>query len=429
MALRQSSVIAARYAAIGSRSLSTSSSRKSGAWWDGVEMGPPDPILGVTEAFKKDSNPQKINLGVGAYRDDAGKPFVLEAVTKAEEILLSKKLDKEYLGITGLAEFNKSAATLAFGSESGLLESGRVVTVQSLSGTGSLRVGSMFFKKFMPTAAIYLPAPSWGNHTPIFKHVGHEVKSYRYYDKNTCGFDAAGAMEDLNNAPEGSVIMLHACAHNPTGVDPTREDWKEMSSIIKNKKLFPFFDMAYQGFASGDLDIDAWPIRYFVEEGHCMALSQSFSKNMGLYGERVGAFTFVCSSPDEMKRVESQLKIIIRPLYSNPPVHGARIVAEIMKSPELHGLWLNEMKGMADRIITMREQLKSNLAEEGSQRNWEHITDQIGMFCFTGLTPEQVDKMKNDHSVYLTRDGRISIAGVSSTNNRYLAHAMHAVTK
>lgn len=429
MALRQTSVIAARYVALCSRGISSSSNRNSAAWWDGVEMGPPDPILGVTEAYKKDSNPQKINLGAGSYRDDAGKPYVLEAVKKAEQLMFEKNLDKEYLGITGLADFNKAAAKLAFGTESGLLDSGRVVTVQSLSGTGSLRVGSIFLNKFMPSAAIYLPAPSWGNHTPIFKHAGHDVKSYRYYDKSTCGFDAAGAMEDLRKVPEGSVIMLHACAHNPTGVDPSREQWKEFSAIIKERKLFPFFDMAYQGFASGDLDTDAWPVRYFVEEGHAMALSQSFSKNMGLYGERVGAFSFVCSSPDEMKRVESQLKIIIRPLYSNPPIHGARIVAEIMNSPELYSLWLTEMKGMADRIITMRDQLKSNLAAEGSVKDWKHITDQIGMFCFTGLTPEQVDRMKNDFSVYLTRDGRISIAGVSSTNNAYLAHAMHEVTK
>merc|ERR1712133_55637 len=268
-----------------------------------------------------------------------------------------------------------------------------------------------------------------GNHTPIFKHAGMEVKSYRYYDKNTCGFDFAGACEDISNIPENSVIMLHACAHNPTGVDPKPEQWKELSEIIKDRKLYAYFDMAYQGFASGNVDDDAVAIRQFVSDGHNVCLSQSFAKNMGLYGERAGAFTVVCADKEEASRVESQVKIIVRPLYSNPPRHGARIAAEVMINPELRAEWLVDVKGMADRIITMRTQFRDGLAKNGSTRNWQHITDQIGMFCFTGTTPEQVAAITKDFSVYLTKDGRISMAGISSKNVGYLAAAMHDVTK
>ncbi|XP_030832115.1 aspartate aminotransferase, mitochondrial [Strongylocentrotus purpuratus] len=407
---------------------STASAKSS--LWDGVEMGPPDPILGVSEAFKRDTNTNKINLGVGAYRDDEGKPFVLQSVKQAEDKVRNMSLDKEYLPITGLADFAKGAAKLAFGQDSQHLAEGRNVTVQTISGTGSLRVGGSFLQKFFPgNKVVYLPSPSWGNHTPIFKHAGLDVASYRYYDRATCGFDAAGAMEDISNIPENSIILFHACAHNPTGVDPKQEQWKELSKIVKDRKLFPFFDMAYQGFASGSLDKDAWPVRYFMDEGHSLVLSQSFAKNMGLYGERVGGFTVLCSSAEEAKRVESQIKILIRPMYSNPPLNGARIASTILNTPELYELWLGELRQMSGRIISMREQLVANLQKEGSTHNWQHITDQIGMFCFTGLNPDQVERLTKDFSIYLTKDGRISVAGISSNNNAYLAHAMHEVTK
>jgi len=399
------------------------------SWWGNVEMGPPDAILGVTEAFKRDTNPIKMNLGVGAYRDDSGKPYVLPSVRKAEQIVMGKSLDKEYLGITGLPAFTKAAAELAFDASNPLLSESRHVTVQGVSGTGSLTIGGYFLGKFFESKDIYLPTPSWGNHTPIFKNSGLNVKSYRYYNPQNCGFDHVGAFEDLNNIPSGSIVMFHACAHNPTGVDPREEQWKEMSDICKKRNLLPFFDMAYQGFASGDIDRDASAVRHFVAQGHNILLSQSFAKNMGLYGERVGAFTVVCANPDEAKRVESQLKIIIRPMYSNPPCNGARIASTIMNDADLRQQWLSEVKGMADRIISMRTQLKDNLAKEGSSLDWSHITDQIGMFCFTGLKPEQVQKMTQDHSVYLTKDGRISVAGVSSGNVGHLAYAMHQVTK
>lgn len=395
-----------------------------------MEMGPPDAILGVTEAYKRDPNPSKVNLGVGAYRDDNGKPYVLSCVLKAEQEIMASKLDKEYAGIAGIPEFTKAAAELAFGADSPVTTGGLNVTSQCISGTGSLRVGAAFFSKwYAKSKDFWVPTPTWGNHTPIFKHSGLEVKQYRYYDPKTCGFDFKGAMEDFSKIPAGSVVVLHACAHNPTGVDPKPEQWKEISQLFKKQGLYPFFDMAYQGFASGDIDRDAFAVRQFVKDGQQVVLAQSFAKNMGLYGERVGAFTVVCDSKEEADRVMSQIKILIRPMYSNPPIHGARIAARILTTPALRSEWLKEVKGMADRIISMRKQLREGLQKEGSTRNWQHITDQIGMFCFTGLNPTQVERLTKEFSVYLTKDGRISVAGLSSKNVGYLAKAMHEVTK
>jgi aspartate aminotransferase len=403
---------------------------RSSSWWSNVEMGPPDAILGISEAFKRDSNPSKMNLGVGAYRDDAGKPYVLPSVREAEALIHQNNMDKEYLGITGLASFTKAAAELAFDANSSVLADKRNVTVQGVSGTGSLMLGSRFLNAFFGgNKVVYLPKPTWGNHPAILKSAGLGFDYYRYYDPSTCGFDSAGAMEDINNIPENSIIMLHACAHNPTGVDPKMEHWKEISAICKKRNILPFFDMAYQGFASGDIDKDAAALRMFIDDGHNPLLSQSFAKNMGLYGERVGAFNIICADEAEAKRVESQVKIIIRALYSNPPCNGARIASTILNDEALRAQWLVEVKGMADRIISMRDQLTTNLIKEGSTRDWSHINDQIGMFCYTGLTVEQVNNITNNHSVYMTKDGRVSVAGISSGNVEYLAHAMHQVTK
>ncbi|RWS11706.1 aspartate aminotransferase-like protein [Dinothrombium tinctorium] len=393
-------------------------------------MGPPDAILGITEAYKRDTNPKKINLGVGAYRDDEGKPYVLPSVKQAEEALMSKNLDKEYAPISGIPDFCKAAAVLAFGEHSPVIQQKLNATIQGLSGTGSLTIGAYFLSDFFTgNKEVYMPTPTWGNHIPLFKRAGFAVKQYRYYDPKTCGFDFIGALQDLAKVPEKSVILLHACAHNPTGVDPKPSQWKEISKIMKQRNLFPFFDMAYQGFASGNIDKDAMALRMFVEDGHQLCLAQSFAKNMGLYGERVGAFTMVCSSEEEAAKVMSQLKIIIRPTYSNPPIHGARIAAHILNDKSLYEQWLKDVKGMADRIITMRERLVTGLKREGSNRDWKHIVDQIGMFCFTGMNPEQVERLTKEFHVYLTKDGRISVAGITSRNVEYLAHAMHQVTK
>lgn len=348
---------------------------------------------------------------------------------QAEANVINAKGDKEYLPITGLADFTKNAAVLAYGKDSAPIKENRIAITQSISGTGALRIGGAFLQRHYPNKKIFLPTPSWGNHTPIFRDAGLEVNQYRYYDKNTVGLDLKGMLEDIRSAPEGSIILLHACAHNPTGVDPTQEQWKEISNVVKEKGHFPFFDMAYQGFASGDIDRDAFAVRHFVSEGHQIALSQSFAKNMGLYGERVGAFSLVTADPEERARVDSQIKIIVRPLYSNPPVHGARIAGSILADKELYAQWLKEVKGMADRINGMRSTLKNLLVNDlGNKNNWDHITNQIGMFAFLGISPEQVEKLVNEHHVYLTKDGRISVAGITDHNVKHLAQALHAVT-
>ncbi|KAK4506772.1 hypothetical protein PRZ48_000505 [Zasmidium cellare] len=417
-----------RAAAAPARNVLAQHSVRAASAWSQVAQGPPDAILGITEAFKKDSNPKKINLGVGAYRDDKGKPYVLPSVKEAEQKVVQANLDKEYAGITGVPDFAKAAALLAYGPDSAALKEGRIAITQSISGTGALRIGGAFLQRHYPGAkTIYIPTPSWANHKAVFSDSGLEIKQYRYYNKDTIGLDFDGMVADIKAMPKGSIILLHACAHNPTGVDPTEEQWRAISDAVKQGDHFPFFDMAYQGFASGDTNKDAFALRYFIEQGHYPVLAQSFAKNMGLYGERVGAFSIVTASPEEKARVDSQIKILVRPLYSNPPVHGARIASTILNDSALNKQWLGEVKGMADRIIKMRALLKENLEKLGSKHNWDHITSQIGMFAYTGLTPEQMTKLAEEHSVYATKDGRISVAGITSENVGRLAEAIYKV--
>jgi len=424
-----SRVILARTAAAPARKLLVQRSLRAASTWSQVPEGPPDAILGITEAFKKDSFDQKINLGVGAYRDDKGKPYVLPSVRTAEQKVVQQNLDKEYAGITGVPAFAKAAAELAYGKESAPLKEGRIAITQSISGTGALRIGGEFLNRFYPGAkTIYIPTPSWANHKAVFSDSGLEVKSYRYYNKDTIGLDFDGMVEDIKKMPKGSMILLHACAHNPTGIDPTEDQWRQISDVVKEGDHFVFFDMAYQGFASGDTDQDAFAVRHFIKEGHQPCLAQSFAKNMGLYGERVGAFSIVCDSAEEKVRIDSQIKIVVRPLYSNPPVHGARIASTILTDAALNKQWLGEVKGMAERIIKMRALLKENLEKQGSKHNWNHITDQIGMFAYTGLNADQMSKLANEHSVYATKDGRISVAGITSDNVGRLAEAIYKVT-
>jgi len=334
---------------------------------------------------------------VGAYRDDKGKPYVLPSVREAEKNVVTAQMDKEYAGITGVPQFTNAALTLAYGRESTPLSEGRIVVTQTISGTGALRIGGAFLERHYPGAkTIYIPTPSWANHAAVFKDSGLKVEKYRYYDKNTIGLDFDGMISDIKHMPKGSIILLHACAHNPTGVDPTEEQWLKIAEAVKEGDHFPFFDMAYQGFASGNTDKDAFALRHFIREGLRPVLAQSFAKNMGLYGERVGAFSVVCESGEEKKRVDSQIKILVRPLYSNPPVHGARIAAHILTNDSLHEQWLGEVKGMADRIITMRALLYENLQKLGSKHDWSHITSQIGMFAYTGLSAEQMDTLAKE---------------------------------
>jgi len=397
-------------------------------------MGPPDPILGLNDAFNKDTDPKKVNLGVGAYRDDNGKPWMLPSVVEAEKRLLEKGWNgvqqKEYAGIVGIKEFNDASLKFAYGADSPVIKENRVAAAQVLSGTGGGRLAFEFYARFLGKGTtVYMPDPTWANHLPMAKDAGLNLGTYRYYDKKTIGLDFSGMCEDIKNAKDGSVFMLHACAHNPTGVDPTVEQWKELSALMKKKNHLVFFDSAYQGFASGDAEKDAASMRIFVKDGHDIAIAQSYAKNFGLYGERIGCFSMVGQTAEEADRLLSQIKILIRPMYSNPPIHGARIVATILNDPVLNKQWYAECKSMADRIIVMRDTLKASLAKEGSVRNWDHITSQIGMFCFSGMTPEQVERLRTEFHIYMTKNGRISMAGVTSKNVGYLASAMHQVTK
>lgn len=358
------------------------------------------------------------------------QPVVLDCVREAERRILDKHMDLEYAGIAGVPDFVDAALRLSYGSKSTLLDEGKIAAVQSLSGTGALRIACQFFAKFWGTGtAIYMPDKTWGNHVPIAENAGLTVERYSYYNKDTCGLDFEGMLRDLQAMPERSIVLLHACAHNPTGVDPTPAQWEEIHSAILGRGHTVLFDSAYQGFASGDPEKDAAALRMFAERGGVtMLLCQSFAKNFGLYGERVGTLSAVCESKEEAAAVLSQLKGIIRPMYSSPPLRGARIVSEVLNDSKLLEQWYVECKGMADRILSARATLRKELDALDGGRDWSHVTEQIGMFCFTGLTPEQCDRMIAEHHIYMTRDGRISMAGVTQANAGQIAHAIHEVT-
>lgn len=391
-----------------------------------IPVGPPDSILGINEAYKSCSDPNKVNICVGAYRDSDGKPWVLPSVREAEKKMMEAKENKEYAAIAGDAEFVRLALQFAYGKDADLT---RIAGVQSLSGTGACRIGGNFLAKFLPSGtAIYLPKPTWGNHVAIFRDCGFDVRWYRYYDSSTNGLDFQGLKEDLNEAPENSVVLLHACAHNPTGCDPSMDQWKAISAICKEKQFKVFFDSAYQGFASGDAEADATALRLFVSDGHTPILAQSFAKNFGLYGERCGTLSVVCSTAEQKAAVMSQLKLIIRPMYSNPPIHGSGIVRTVLSDKALTEQYYDECKSMANRIRKMRVLLVEKLKEVGSTHDWSHVTDQIGMFAFTGMTSDMCDELMFKHSIFLTRDGRISLAGLNEGNIVYVASAIHATT-
>jgi len=389
-----------------------------------IPMGAPDAILGIAENFKKCTSPDKVNVCVGAYRDENGKPWILPSVRAAEKVMMEDASEtKEYASIIGDVNYVNLAVQFAYG------ESDKdIAAVQTLSGTGACRIGGEFLSRFSPSKQIYLPSPTWGNHIAIFKNSGLDVHRYRYYNAKTNGLDQEGMIEDLTNAPDGSIVLLHACAHNPTGCDPSEEQWKEISDLCKAKNLLVFFDSAYQGFASGDAEADAFALRYFVSEGHNVMLAQSFAKNFGLYGERCGTLSIVTNSAEEKDRVLSQLKLIIRPMYSSPPIHGSSIVRTVLQSNDLKDQYYEECASMANRIGTMRKVLVEKLKEAGSTHDWSHVTNQIGMFAFTGLNSDMCDKLTNEFFIFLTRDGRISLAGLNDKNVEYVAKAMHAVS-
>jgi aspartate aminotransferase len=391
-----------------------------------VQLAPPDPILGTAIAFKNDTHPQKMNLGVGAYRTDEGTPLVFKSVREAERrIFEDQSINKEYLPIDGLDSFNKLSRELILGSDSPAVRENRVATVQALSGTGSLRIGAEFLKTHFNAPCVYFSKPTWGNHLDIFRRAGFsDIREYPYYKEQTRGLDFEGFIGALEQAPANSIIVLHACAHNPTGVDPTPQQWEQIADVIARRDLFPYFDSAYQGFATGDLENDAEAIRMFVRRGFQMLISQSFAKNCGLYGERIGALHVVCSDVETTNKVLSQVKLVIRPMYSNPPLHGALIVSKILSDPALKEGWKNELKEVSGRIISMRERLREELHKLKVPGDWSHITSQIGMFSYTGLTTPQCENMINKWHVHMLKNGRISMAGINSKNVVYLAQAI-----
>lgn len=389
-------------------------------------MGAPDAILGIAENFKACTSPQKVNVCVGAYRDGNGKPWILPSVREAEKKMMDDPLEnKEYASIIGDAKYVSLAVQFAYGQD---IDLSRLAAVQSLSGTGACRIGGEFLGRYSPVKDIYVPNPTWGNHINIFGESGLNVHKYRYYSRVTNGLDLQGMIEDLKNAPDGAIVLLHACAHNPTGCDPTKEEWKIVSDLCKEKQLVVFFDSAYQGFASGDAEADAFALRFFVEEGHNVMLAQSFAKNFGLYGERCGTLSILTNNDDEKERVMSQLKRIIRPMYSSPPIHGSSIVRTVLSDEDLTKQYYQECELMASRIGSMRKLLVEKLKEAGSTHDWSHVTSQIGMFAYTGMSSDMCDRLTEEFYIFLTRDGRISLAGLNENNVEYVAKAIHAVT-
>ncbi|GAB7348196.1 hypothetical protein MBLNU459_g6200t1 [Dothideomycetes sp. NU459] len=404
-----------------------------------VSQAPEDPLFGLMAAYRRDTDSNKVDLGIGAYRDDNAKPWVLPVVKKADDLLRQDPdLNHEYLPIAGLAEFTSASQRLIFGASSPALEQGRASSLQTISGTGAVHLGALFLAKFYspPTAeakTIYVSSPTWANHNQIFSNVKLPIKNYPYFSAKTKGLDFDGMTGALEQAPDGSVVLLHACAHNPTGVDPTQDQWKQIADLMKRKGHFPFFDCAYQGFASGDLNKDAWAIRYFVDQGFEMLVAQSYAKNFGLYGERAGCFHFVTGPASDAKetagRVGSQLAILQRSEISNPPAYGARIASLILNEKTLFAEWEANLREMSGRIISMRKALKEKLDQMGTPGTWNHITDQIGMFSFTGLTEKQVLKIREDAHVYMTKNGRISMAGLNTHNVEYFAKALDKVVR
>lgn len=406
------------------------SSTGCSGFFDHIVAAPPNAIFHTKAMYKKDPNPNKINLGIGAYRTDEGKPWVLPSVRAAEQIIAADhSLDHEYLGQGGDAEYCGLARGLLFGETSPAVQAKRVATVQTLSGTGGLRVGLDFMKMFHPNACVFVSGPTWGNHKTVCRAAGFATKTYRYWDPVNRKLDFAGMIADLKTARFGDIVLLHTCAHNPTGVDPTQAQWREICEVVKARKLICFFDTAYQGFASGDLAKDAYALRYFVDQGVELVASQSFAKNFGLYNERIGAFHVCAGSEKAAKAAESHLKLIIRWMYSNPPVHGARIVKTVLKSPKLKAMWFGEIKSMSSRINKCRHLLYNELQRLNTPGTWEHVITQIGMFTFTGLNKNQAQSMINDHHVYMLKSGRISMAGVTTKNVAYLAKAMDTVVR
>lgn len=383
-------------------------------------MAPRDPILGLTEAFNTDANPGKVNLGVGVYYDDDGKVPLLECVRRAEKMLIEQASPRGYLPIDGLPAYDRAVRELVFGAESPALRENRIVTVQALGGTGGLKVGADFLRHFAPGAEAWISDPTWENHRGLFENAGFAVRTYTYYDPVAHDVDFVGMLSSLRSMPAGSVVVLHACCHNPTGADLTEAQWKSVIDEVTARGLIPFLDIAYQGFGSG-LEADSAAVRGFARTGVPLFVSSSFSKSLSLYGERVGSLSVVTGSPEEADRVLSQLKRLVRTNYSNPPTHGGRVVATVLTTPELRSLWEQELGRMRERIREMRRQLVKKLAERVPQADFSFIERQRGMFSYTGLTREQVVRLREEFAVYMIESGRVCVAALNTRNIDYSA--------
>ncbi|WXL24462.1 amino acid aminotransferase [Ectopseudomonas mendocina] len=380
-----------------------------------VEMAPRDPILGLNEAFNADTRANKVNLGVGVYYNEEGRIPLLRAVAEAEKARIEAHAPRGYLPIEGIAAYDSAVQKLLLGADSELIAAGQVITTQAVGGTGALKTGADFLKRLLPNAVVAISDPSWENHRALFESAGFPVQNYRYYDAATNGVNQAGMLEDLRNLPARSIVVLHACCHNPTGVDLSLDDWKAVLEVLREREHVPFLDIAYQGFGEG-IDEDAFAVRLFAASGMPFFVSSSFSKSFSLYGERVGALTIVTGSKEEAGRVLSQAKRVIRTNYSNPPTHGATVVASVLNSPELRALWEEELAGMRDRIRSMRMAMVEQLAALTDKRDFSFVGRQRGMFSYSGLTAEQVERLKNEFGIYAVSTGRICVAALNQSN-------------
>ena len=391
-----------------------------------VEMAPRDPILGLNEQFNADPNPKKVNLGVGVYFDDEGRLPLLQCVQAAEQQLAANPKPRGYLPIDGIAAYDQGVKNLVFGADSAILKEGRVATVQAIGGTGGLKIGADFLKRLSPNATVLISDPSWENHRALFTNAGFTVETYPYYDAASRGINFSGLLAALNSAAAGTIVLLHACCHNPTGYDLTPSQWDEIIAVIGAKKLTPFLDMAYQGFGFGIAE-DGAVIGKFVAAGLDFFVSTSFSKSFSLYGERVGALSVACASKEECERVLSQLKIVIRTNYSNPPTHGGSVVAAVLNTPALRQQWEEELAQMRVRIKQMRASFVEKLKAAGVQQDMSFITQQVGMFSYSGLSKEQMVRLRSEFGVYGTDTGRMCVAALNSKNIDYVCAAIAKV--
>ena len=391
-----------------------------------VEMAPKDPILGVTETYNADTNPKKVNLGVGVYFDDNAKVPVLQAVRTAEQKLAATAMPRNYLPIDGLATYNKAVQAVVFGADNTLVTSGRIVTVQTLGGTGGLKVAADYWRRVNPKAEAWISDPSWENHRALLEFAGFKVNTYAYYDAQTHGLRFDAMLASLNTIPEGDIVVLHACCHNPTGVDLTLAQWEKVIEVVKARNLLPLLDLAYQGFADG-LDADAAAVRAFAKACPAVFVASSFSKSLSLYGERVGAFSVVTDSAEQAAKVLSQVKRVIRTNYSNPSTHGGQTVAAVLTTPELRQQWEAELGQMRERIKTMRRALVDKIRAQRADFDFSYVVDQRGMFSYSGLTKEHVRRLREEYSIYALDSGRICVAALNSNNIDYVANAIAKV--